>query len=331
MSTFNNTSTHSQSQTFSELVEAFQSLFRGRTDVHGELYNESNPDEPKYSTKKDRVTLHDYRLHLKGQRWLGIHPLVGDKCSFAAVDLDEHDFQKAVAIQDTIQEFGLKAYIAETKHKGYRILTFFNEPQLAKDVRLVLRAVNEKLKIACEVFPMQDSLPPGSLKDGEIGSFINLPYFGQRCPFLTGNNESVSLEFALSNIKFNTEEHLRRALEKIPLPRTLAKAEAEEKLGHTPEEIVGMLRQPLAVGERRPTLVKLVGYLRYRGIPEEVAVALLMPWAEKCFTESLSQEEIESHIHGIYRRYGLRESKLNQVLNSKALVTILPNLKRRTK
>ena len=192
---------HSSSSQSQELVEAFAFLFRGRPDVYGRLYDETDPDNPKYSTEKPPVTLDHHRLHLEGQRWLGIHPLVGDRCRFAATDLDKHDFQKALTIRDTLWEYGLKAYIAETKHKGYRVLVFFDEPQLARDVRWVLKSVNEKLQLSCEVFPKQDSLPPGSLKEGDIGSFINLPYFGNRCPFLTGDNKPISLEFALDHIK----------------------------------------------------------------------------------------------------------------------------------
>jgi len=425
-----------------ETVEAFASLFRGRADVYGHLYDESDPEDPKYITEKEAVTLAHYHKHLLGKRWLGIHPLIGDRCSFAATDLDEHDFQKALAIRNTLQEFDLKAYMAETKHKGYRILIFFDEFQLATDVRLVLKAANEKLGLSCEIFPKQNSLPLGSLKEGEIGNFVNLPYFKDRCPFLTGNNKPVLLQYALDHIKYNTEEHLRRALEEIekaaktpsagkqpkhtpciakilwgvdkeqrdtaalaiaryylawynpekvlgllkmwdgknkpPLndegllkskvsvaeysqatdhgftcatitndPRlsmfcvgeqcawlkelkrggNLPPTKTSQKLGHAPEEIAQMLQQSLVVGERRPTLVKLAGYLRYRGVPQEVAVALLLPWAEKCFTQPLPPEQVERHIHGVYRRYGLGESKLDKVFNSQALATILPKHK----
>ena len=121
-----------------EPVKAFASLFRGRADVYGHLYDETDPKDPKYITEKEAVTLALYRNHLLGKRWLGIHPLVGDRCRFAATDLDEKDFPKALAIRNTLRELGLKAYIAETKHKGYRILVFFDEPQLARDIRLVL-------------------------------------------------------------------------------------------------------------------------------------------------------------------------------------------------
>jgi len=80
--------------------------------------------------------------------------------------------------------------------------------------------------------------------------------------------------------------------------------------GHGAEEMVDMLSQAIAVGERRPTLIKLAGYLRHRSIPEEVAVALLLPWAEKYFTKLLPPEELERHIRGIYGRYGVRERRV---------------------
>ena len=78
------------------------------------------------------------------------------------------------------------------------------------------------------------------------------------------------------------------------------------KVRHTTEEFVELLQKTLVVGERRPTLIRIAGYLRFRGIPEDVAVALVLPWAEKRFSEHLSKEEIEKHVRGIYKRYGVR-------------------------
>ena len=41
------------------------------------------------------------------------------------------------------------------------------------------------------------------------------------------------------------------------------------------------------------------------GRREEVAVALVLPWAKTSFTEPLPAEEVERHIRGIYNRYGM--------------------------
>ncbi len=58
-------------------------------------------------------------------------------------------------------------------------------------------------------------------------------------------------------------------------------------------------------GMRRPTLVSLTGYLRCRGVAEDVAVMLLVPWAREHFEPPLPDTEVERHIRGIYRRYGI--------------------------
>jgi hypothetical protein len=52
-------------------------------------------------------------------------------------------------------------------------------------------------------------------------------------------------------------------------------------------------------------LVTLAGYLRYRGVVEDVAVGLLICWAREHFVPVLPDHEIERHVRGIYKRYGL--------------------------
>ena len=58
-------------------------------------------------------------------------------------------------------------------------------------------------------------------------------------------------------------------------------------------------------GTRRPSLVSLAGHLRSRGIPEDIALELLIPWARQHFDPSLPDDEVEKHVRGIYQRYGV--------------------------
>jgi len=133
-----------QSQALSqEMVEAFASLFKGRKDKSGWLRDETTANYIVLPNDKNPepapVTLDLYRYHLLGKRWLGIFPLVNDRCRFAAVDLDEENFKKALAFRNTLlEQVGLKAYIAKTKSKGYRIILFFIEPIIAENIILVL-------------------------------------------------------------------------------------------------------------------------------------------------------------------------------------------------
>lgn len=289
----NNTSGQGEGQVFvQEVVEAFRSLFRGRVDAFGSVEGRCN---------KEPVTLDHYRRHLKGEVSLGVYLLLDDgTCYFFTVDLDEKDFNKAKAIRQELVNNGIPAYIAESKSKGFHIYGFALQKFIARDIRRILHYILNKLNIKAEVFPKQDFVTEAT----PFGNYINLPCFGHTRPFLSGDLREVPLKIAINRIKYAREEAIERML------RTVPEAETNQKLGHALEEIVGMLQQPLGVGERRPTLIKLAGYLRYRGIPEEVAVVLLLPWAEKVFNEPLPPEEAERHIRGIYQRYGARERKV---------------------
>ncbi len=68
-----------------DTIEAFASLFKGRTDAHGQV------NECIY----EPVTLKHYEKHLKGEVNLGIYFVLDDStCHFAAIDLDEKDFSQ---------------------------------------------------------------------------------------------------------------------------------------------------------------------------------------------------------------------------------------------
>lgn len=200
----------------------------------------------------------------------------------------------------------------KTKSKGWRVWLFFSAPVPARHVRRLFYAALDRagLPPSIEIFPKQDFISePTPENPNPVGNYVHLPYFGGRPSGPRPGRvfvdpkilAPIALEELLGHLRVFPADALPLVLGNLP------KAETNQKLGHTPEEIAGMLSQPLAVGERRPTLVRLAGYLRFRGIPEEVAVALLLPWAEKCFKEPLSPEELERHIRGIYGRYGVGE------------------------
>jgi hypothetical protein len=72
---------------------------------------------------------------------------------------------------------------------------------------------------------------------------------------------------------------------------------------------------------RRPTLVSLAGHLRCRGVAEDVAVMLLLPWAREHFKPPLPDAEVEKHIRGIYRRYGI-PARMHRRLSHGRLPTV---------
>ncbi len=196
-----------------DTIEAFASLFRGRTDAHGQV------NECIY----EPVTLTHYEKHLRGEVNLGVYFLLDDStCHFAAIDLDEKNFDKAKAIRDELVKNSIPAYITESKSKGFHIYCFAFERFKAVEIRRVLRHILSKLNIKAEVFPKQDSHQPDD-PDGtrHPGSYINLPCFGYTRSFLSGDLKEVPLEVALERIKFVPQEAIDRVLQALPKEKPL--------------------------------------------------------------------------------------------------------------
>lgn len=182
----------------------------------------------------------------------------------------------------------------------------------------------------CGALPCPVEIFPKQARPKDVGNPIRLPWgmhhSGRWSRFLNNHEpDDNGAILAIRNARKVTEAELDSLLPPA------AKHRRERPVGHVPQDVADILSRDLSVGERRPTLVKIVGYLRYRGIPEQVAVQLLLPWAERAFSEPLPPEEVERHIRGLYRRYGLGGSKLAKVLDSQALATILPQPRGRRK
>lgn len=104
----------------------------------------------------------------------------------------------------------------------------------------------------------------------------------------------------LATVETFPVEALPSVLDQLP-----AESPARLHRGHPATEVAGLLTAVHTTGTRRPALVSLAGYLRYRGVAEEIAVALLLPWARDHFDPPLEDAEVERHVRGIYHRYGL--------------------------
>jgi len=315
----NNSNSHSSSSQSQQSAKVFAALFRGRSDAWGSLPPKCN---------HERVTLAHYESHLKGQKSLGIYPLLDDgTCPWIAADLDQpgsapwhngpDDAMPALSLMESLGYYGVNQgiYLEKTKSKGWRIWLFFSAPVPAKHARRLFHSALAKsgLPLSIEVFPKQDfACKPTPSNPFPVGNYVHLPYFGggpsgprRGRVFVDAKTLApIPLEKFLAHLPVFPADALPLVIENLP------KAETNQKLGHTREEITSMLSQPVAVGERRPTLVKLAGYLRYRGIPKQVAIVLLLPWAERAFSEPLPPEEVERHIRGVYDRYGIRERRV---------------------
>ena len=159
------------------MVDKFSEIFAGNTNGYG-LYNGKG-----HTFVKNPVTKELYEQHLTGKISLGIVPIRADgKCKFGALDIDDHknseikkdfDYKKLL---EKIKFLKLPLVVCRSKSGGAHAYLFLDEWTNAKAVRAILAKFAYALgyeRGTVEIFPKQDSL-----KSGDSGSFINLPYHG---------------------------------------------------------------------------------------------------------------------------------------------------------
>ena len=128
---------------------------------------------------KRKPAFSDFDAHLLGNgAGLGLPPLRLDgTVKFAAIDLDEPDFEAAREMQKYIPG---PSFLERSRSGNAHVWVFFEPPIEAWVVRGILReAILAAGKGAVEVFPKQDRL-----LEGMVGNYINLPYFGDTRPIV---------------------------------------------------------------------------------------------------------------------------------------------------
>lgn len=261
-----------------EQIERFAALFTGRTDAYG-------TGEGRWIRKP--VTLAHYEAHLRGfAKGLGIAPLTDDnKIRFAAIDLDEPDFDAALEMQGFLPG---PSFIERSRSGNAHVWVFFEEPVDAWPVRGILKeATLAAGKASVEVFPKQDRLFPELRTEyrPELGNYINLPYHGNDRPMLIISNdksEDMALATFLDAVdeeQLNIPRHWveRAKWLQIPAPDESLKDRAEfgkQKQLHMCAEYIVANREsnPVLEGHRNVVYFSLAKMLlNYEGFDQDEA------------------------------------------------------------
>lgn len=114
-----------------------------------------------------------YHNHLDGTYGIGVFPVRNDNTvKFAAIDLDEPNFELARYLAGLLPGH---VWIERSRSGNAHIWAFFAEPAPAWAARSVLKAATFAAgRPEVEVFPKQ-----AELREGMVGNYINLPYFGE--------------------------------------------------------------------------------------------------------------------------------------------------------
>ncbi|MDR3318619.1 MAG: DEAD/DEAH box helicase family protein, partial [Clostridiales bacterium] len=140
------------------------------------------------------------KSHLQGKSIIGVYPMTeSEDCYFLAVDFDEADYEKDIAVfSEACASLGLKPCVERSRSgKGGHVWFFFEDKISARfarklGVKLLTYAMNLRHEIGFKsydrLFPNQDTMPKGGL-----GNLIALPL--QAVPRKNGNSVFVDESF----------------------------------------------------------------------------------------------------------------------------------------
>ncbi|MFV1873473.1 MAG: TOTE conflict system archaeo-eukaryotic primase domain-containing protein [Oleiphilus sp.] len=210
----------SNSYTPEQKIAIFRGLFRGRTDIFANRWQNKqgrsgysvacNNEWVQGTCHKPRIKCQDcnhrqftelndeiiYR-HLAGQQIVGLYPLMPDNtCYFLAADFDKGQWQDEVnAMSKACRKFEIPHAIEISRSgNGAHLWIFFNEKVPAKEARLLGFGLLDKamefypnlsFDSYDRLFPNQDILP-----EGGFGNLIALPL--QKEARISGNSSFVN-------------------------------------------------------------------------------------------------------------------------------------------
>ena len=195
--------------------EKFQSIFDGLQLAHGtfeikkQAANGKNTGDA-FIVREPRTLAH-WEEHLAGKRSLGIIPIdENNQCRWGCIDIDQYPLDHKLLVEK-IRRMKLPLIVCRSKSGGAHCFLFTVTPIDAKDMQTTLQQVSAALGYGgSEIYPKQVKL---HLDRGDVGNFLNLPYFNSEDGMRYGINEdgtAATLEefFALYGEHVQTAEQV---------------------------------------------------------------------------------------------------------------------------
>ncbi len=289
-----------------ESLSRFIDLFAGRGDVYGH----------EKECVKEPLTASLYLAHLRGNRRVGVYPLVDQTHTrWIAIDIDDGDFEKARRFALRCQHHGLSAFLERSKSKGYHVWIFFDQLCWAARARAVISMILRECEFACEVFPKQDSTTPAT----PYGNYLNLPLFGKDVPTRTvfvdlEDKPVITGVERVDQLKVTPASVIARLIQLNGLANTSVPC------AENPNE-PGWIARALGTlnpGNRNNTFARIAGRLHRDGWETEDILVLLTPHAER---SGFRLAELRREVEGLCRRYPIRKSSPSSPNNRGAAET----------
>jgi hypothetical protein len=233
------------------LTKKFMDAFEGFSAAHGQTQISEERREGKQKAKsfivRKPLTIELIQSHLDGKCGVGSIPINEDnKCRFGALDIDQYPLD-LVALDKKIRDLGVSCVVCRSKSGGAHVFFFFTDWISAGDFKDKAAEVSAVLGYGgCEVFPKQEQV---LVERGDVGNFINLPYFDAEQTFRPAVKED------------GEDATLEEFLELIEQRRTTPSDFLSLKLGGTSDQFKGwppclktMFEQGIPEGGRNTTM-----------------------------------------------------------------------------
>ena len=240
-------------------AKKFASIFEGLSSAYIVMTpkgkSDSGKNEGDYQAKRELVTLEQYQRHLDGIASLGVF-LLNDESMvrFGCIDIDQYPIDHTELV-NFFTDRKLPLIVDRSKSGGAHCYLFCNDWMPASKMRETLRKIAANMGYGnAEVFPKQDQI---SVDRGDVGSAINLPYFGHETSLRYAYNKdgtAATLDefFALYDANVQSPEQIA----------ALTVVEKRDFLVDGPPCLQALLPKKIGEGGRNNGLFNIGVYLR---------------------------------------------------------------------
>ena len=203
------------------LAKKLLDIFQGSTVAHGTTKvgrtGRNGKADADSRIIREPLTVEKMEGHIKGVLGVGSIPINDqNQCKWGALDIDVYDLNHK-ELQKKIQKRKLPLLHCRSKSGGAHLFLFLEEYEEAAVVREYLLEMSISLGHSnCEIFPKQDRILS---ERGDVGNFINLPYFNAEMPHrycFNKKGEAMELKEFVEAVGENTVAISQ--LEKLPRP-----------------------------------------------------------------------------------------------------------------
>lgn len=253
-------------------VNKFSAIFDGLKEAYGTFKVEKKQANGKNTGRAGLVrqprTKDLWEKHLQGTFGIGIIPINEDNsCKWGCIDIDQYPLDHK-ALVDNIAKLEFPMVVCRSKSGGAHCFLFTKEWVPAVDMQKTLQHISAALGYSgSEIFPKQIKL---HLDRGDVGNFLNLPYFNAE----DGLRYAIKEDGSSATLEEFFELHAQNSIDHEQLLGLQRKEKAQEFMKDGPPCLQILCQQKISEGGRNNGLFNLGVYLR-KAFPDSYETEIL--------------------------------------------------------